>query len=115
MKHPSSFLSLTIAASLLISCSPHKKDPKRSSRSDWENPSRGIDIHPAAHECSFQDLGVISKAQHYRGLCSSLTEAEYCLAFIKAHMNDEHQIEETRHKEHAKRCLDVFSKNLGIP
>ena len=109
-----SMVSMTVAGSLLSACIPHQDEPINNRTNSSNNRPRGVDIDAIAANCSFQELGYLTKARSYNNLCGSLTEAEYCLAYIKAHMNTKYELKESRSKDRANRCLKVFSKGLGI-
>lgn len=80
-----------------------------------DSPPRGPEILSIAGACGAGPIGQIGKAGIYNVLCSTLTEAEKCLALIKTQFgpnNNLSQVQGDTKKIMAEFCLEQFKNEL---
>ena len=85
-------------------------------------PLRGPDIKSRASGCGVGDqhgqfgepLGQTTKAGEYNSLCSTLTDAEICLALVKRSMSSEGVLAKERYysDEKVNHCIETFKNSL---
>lgn len=76
-------------------------------------PPRGADVQRAAGGCAIGPFPQTMKAGPYNVLCSSMQDAEKCLAFIKGHFLSNGSTVETSAPDKMEYCLDTLKKDLG--
>lgn len=77
-------------------------------------PPRGPEIGRGAANCGIGPFPRLGKAGRYNELCTTLTDAEKCLALIKRQMSEVGEVTPvgTSEIKRAEFCLDTFRKEL---
>ncbi len=77
---------------------------------------RAHDIKPMAASCGIGPFPQLGKAGQYNPHCTTLTDAEKCLALIKGHMSSEGVMrsvgDSEEWAERANYCVEHFRKQL---
>ncbi len=74
---------------------------------------RAHDILPQAARCGIGHIGQTGKAGDYNPYCTQLTDAEKCLALVKANMSTETgELSTAYEQEKAQYCVEEFRRAL---
>jgi hypothetical protein len=76
-------------------------------------PPRGSEIQPIAGMCTIGSFHQTTKTGQYNALCTVMSDAEKCFAFIKGHFDTAGDSTKTSDPAKMTFCLDELGKVLG--
>lgn len=98
-------ISLLLISGLILTATAHGVLNEKT-------PLRGADVGVSAGHCFVGPFGQTGDAEEYKGLCSSLTASERCLAYFKQHFNEKGEVSPAEDTAKVSFCSQVLTRKL---